>query len=65
MVLNYITATSPKGLRRFMLRNNVRLGYFVNYINIQQMQDGRWIAWYYANIEHEASKKPLEGQEAD
>lgn len=46
---NFVRAESLIGLRRAMLKNNVRLGAFVLYRDIQQVtENGRlvYIAWY-------------------
>lgn len=46
---NFVRAESLIGLRRAMLKNNVRLGAFVLYRDIQQVTDGNrlfFIAWY-------------------
>jgi len=46
---NFVKAESLSGLRRAMLKNNVRLGAFVLYGNISQITDGDkryYIAWY-------------------
>ena len=43
---NYLVAQTYQGLGRLMRRNNIRQGGYVEYFGIQQMQDGRWIAWY-------------------
>lgn len=46
---NFVRAESLIGLRRAMLKNNVRLGAFVLYRDIQQVQEGNrkfYIAWY-------------------
>jgi hypothetical protein len=44
----YITASSPKGLQRLMLLLQSRLGYGVNFFDIQFVKK-EWIAWYYDN----------------
>ena len=42
----YVTASSLKGLRRVMLLTQSRLGYGVEFFDIQK--DGKkWIAFYY------------------
>ena len=46
---NYLKASSPIGLRRLMLRNNIRLGAQVSYFQI--VFDGtEWIAWFYEEV---------------
>lgn len=51
LIPNFIRAANPKGLRRLMLLNNAKLGGLVQYFDIQQTLDGKWIAWYYAEIQ--------------
>jgi hypothetical protein len=41
----YIMASNPKGLRRQMLRQQVRLGYGVHFFDIQFV-NGKWYAWF-------------------
>lgn len=46
---NFVRAETLIGLRRAMLKNNVRLGAFVLYRDIQQIIEGTrsyFIAWY-------------------
>lgn len=43
---NYLTAQTPQGLRRLMLRNNVKHGMRFTYHDIQFV-DGVWFAWFY------------------
>jgi hypothetical protein len=43
---NFISAESPQGLRRLMLRTNVRLGTRLVWHSIQFV-DGKWFAWFY------------------
>lgn len=42
---NYITAGSPKGLRRLMLLNNLKNHKEYTYFSIQNV-DGKWFAWF-------------------
>lgn len=54
---NYVSAASPQGLRRLMLKNNARLGAWVQYFDIQQSIVGAktvWIAWFYEPVETDA-----------
>jgi hypothetical protein len=45
---DFITAKTPKGLRRAMLRNNLKQKGFVVYEFIQYVQsDKLWYAWFY------------------
>lgn len=44
----FISASSPKGLQRLMLKKQVSLGYGLNWFDIQK--SGRlWFAWYLDN----------------
>lgn len=48
--INYIKARSLAGLRLACLKNNIRLGGFVNYFSIQRViENGSqfWVAFYY------------------
>ena len=44
----FITASSPQGLRRLMLSVQTKLGYGVQFFDIQSV-DKKWFAWYYDN----------------
>ena len=44
----FITASSPLGLRRLMLSVQTKLGYGVQFFDIQNV-DKKWYAWYYDN----------------
>ena len=44
----YIVASSPKGLQRLMLQTQAKLGYGVNFFDIQS-KGKQWFAWYYDN----------------
>lgn len=44
----FIIASSPKGLQRIMLLTQTKLGYGVQFFDIQFVQKN-WIAWYYDN----------------
>lgn len=46
---NYVSAVTPLGLRRAMLRNNANNKLVFNYYSIQFV-NGRWYAWFYAEI---------------
>jgi hypothetical protein len=48
-VPQYLKASSPEGLRRLMLRNNVRLATQIVYHDIQFV-NGYWFAWYYEEM---------------
>lgn len=50
---NFITSGTPQGLRRRMLKNNARMGAFVRYFDIKQVQLNNslvWIAWFYDDL---------------
>ena len=49
MIPNYVSARSPQGLRRVMLMNNARTGYFHHYFDIQFVA-GKWYAWYFKTV---------------
>lgn len=53
----FLTASTPKELRRLMLKNNLQTGIVFKYFDIQQMQDGNWIAWYFHDIEYNSLVK--------
>jgi len=43
---SYIMASSPRGLRLSMLKNNVKYGMTFQYFDIQFVK-GKWYAWFY------------------
>lgn len=46
---HYIAARSKQGLRRLMLKTNLKLRMTIQYFDIQyDVQDKKWIAWFYA-----------------
>lgn len=49
LIPQYVSARSPQGLRRVMLMNNARTGYFYNYFDIQ-FAEGKWYAWYFREV---------------
>ncbi|MEM4379091.1 MAG: hypothetical protein QXL01_00190 [Thermoplasmatales archaeon] len=59
---SYVKAKSLMGLRLACLKNNIRLGGFVNYFSIQQVNNGKdsyWVAFFYDssnNLENDAIK---------
>jgi hypothetical protein len=60
---NFITASTPMGLRRLMLSNNARMGAYVRYFDIQQVTINSklvWIAWFYEDLSA-TNIKDLEG----
>ena len=58
---HFISARSPKGLRRLMLANNVKHGLIFNYYQI--IFDGkRWYAWFQMNAA-EALQEELQQME--
>ena len=49
---DFISAKTPRGLRRAMLRNNFKQKGFVVYEFIQFVaKDGLWYAWFYVKPE--------------
>lgn len=48
VIPNFITAASPRALRRLMLLNNRRLGAWHKY-DIQFV-NGKWFAWFHEDI---------------
>lgn len=53
VIPNFIVASSPQGLRRLMRLNNLKLGGFVRYFDIQQDKSGKWYAWYHNDLKTE------------
>jgi hypothetical protein len=45
----FIKASSPQGLTRLMLLNNIRSGNKYRYQDIQYV-NGFWYAWYYKDV---------------
>lgn len=44
----FLSAGSPRGLRRLMFRNNLKHKGFVKYFDIQWVPgDKRWYAWFF------------------
>lgn len=43
---NFMVASSPRALRRLMFRNNVVKGKQFHYFDIQEMNNGKWIAFF-------------------
>lgn len=60
MIPNVLTAESPRGLRRLMLRNNKRLNAFVNYQIL--FVDGKWHAWYYEDVAKDVAIKKTQDE---
>jgi hypothetical protein len=53
----YLKASSPQGLHRLMLMNNIKAGAKYTYSDIQYV-NGYWYAWYYKPLEiNEAGKE--------
>lgn len=48
VIPNFLTAASPRALRRLMLLTNKRLGAWHNYQI--QFVNGKWFAWYHEEI---------------
>jgi hypothetical protein len=56
---NFISAESPQGLRRAMLKNNLQRGLWHQYFDIKQVElNGKtvWVAWY---LEKDADEKEI------
>ena len=60
-VTNFISAGTPQGLRRAMLKVNAKHGMQHIFRDIQFVE-GRWYAWF---DEHEADVKDLENAPSD
>lgn len=56
---DFISASSPKGLRRLMLRNNIKRKAWFEYDIQFNPKDGKWYAWFL-NINEEENVKALE-----
>jgi len=54
---HFLIASSPKELRRLLLKNNLRAGIVFKYFDIAEMQDGNWIAWFFHDIDVNALMK--------
>jgi hypothetical protein len=48
VIPNFLSASSPRALRRLMLMTNKRLGAWHNYQI--QFVNGKWFAWYHEEI---------------
>lgn len=59
----FLVAGSPRGLRRLMLRNNVRYQRWFQYFDIQNV-GGKWYAWFWLNIEREVQKEERDARQA-
>lgn len=55
----FIVADSHEDLRMVMIANNRRHARRFSYFDIQEMRDGRWIAWF------EIPVRDLEGKELE
>lgn len=61
---NFLTASTPQGLRRAMLRNNARMGAWIRYFDIAQVSiSGRpsFIAWFYEPVVNDADLEGMLG----
>lgn len=57
---NFLEAASKKRLRLLMLKTNVRLGGHIKYFDFQQEESGKYICWYYEEVDqHEVTKEQL------
>ena len=50
LIPNYLSASSPRGLRRLMLKRSSLKGRFYKFTDIQFV-DGKWYAWYVDGID--------------
>jgi hypothetical protein len=48
VIPNFLTASTPRGLRRLMLLNNKKLNAWHNYQIM--FVNGKWFAWYHAEV---------------
>lgn len=53
---NFIAASSPKLLRRLMIKTNAKHGTTIQYFDIQSV-DGKWYAWFYLSVTTETIKE--------
>lgn len=51
-IANFISAGTPRGLRRLMLLTNAKYGMFIKYQDFQFV-NGKWYAWYFVPMENE------------
>lgn len=58
-VPSFLTASTPLGLKRKMVRNNLKFGYFIQYLNIQ-FANKRWYAWFYIDLSNELEKSYID-----
>lgn len=57
---DFVTAKTPRGLRRAMLRNNIKQKGFVVYEAIQFVdKDGLWYAWFYVKPDPNRSMQSM------
>lgn len=63
VIPNFLTASTPRGLRRLMLLNNKKLGAWHNYQIM--FIDGKWYAWFHAEVTRdlESLKSVTESEE--
>jgi hypothetical protein len=52
--LDFLVARTPEGLRRAMLRNNLKHKAFINYMTPQYVKkggedEGRWYVWFFVS----------------
>lgn len=60
-VPNFIKASTASGLRRLMSRNSIRLKGFVQYFDIQYVQDEKaWYAWYFVTDKEASFREVME-----
>lgn len=59
-VPNYVSATSPQGLVKAMLDNNIKLKGRAQYFSVQ-FANGKWFAWFYEDLEDKLKSGALNG----
>jgi hypothetical protein len=59
---SFIFASTPLGLKKKMLKNNLKYGYFLQYFDISFV-NGRWYAWFYVDVDLEMQKQYLDKED--
>jgi len=53
LIPNFITAQSPRGLRRRMFEENAKYGGFLKFFDISSYQEDdktKWVAWFFVEL---------------
>lgn len=59
LIPNYLAASTPQGLRRACLINNLKFGTQFEYFDFQYV-NGKWVCWFYQAISiNDANKEIL------